>query len=341
MLWLFSILQISDTSGNIKIKDQDVVISGNVNGDVSIENGSLVILEEGEVKGSVSVFGDSCNIFGKIRGNLSAISKSIVIKGSIYGDVSLIGLLVKIKENGYINGNVSIVAANFENKGEIEGEKSIISINSLPFVLQNNKIKFERKLDKRISILILLLSLFVITFLIFLFSKRKIDEFFERFRQNPLKTIITGLAILLIIIPILPIVLFLVFGFVLLAFTLALIVGSIALIITIIGIIILPFYLIAILVVLLIIIFLTLLAIPIYVIIALLLIAIGLTYGIVIIGKLIAKNDYLAYAFGFFILAVLTTLSYIFPYISPIYFVFLTLLVIMGLGLIKNKKFSL
>jgi len=222
MLWIIHFIEIKDTTGSISFEKEDVLIVGEVKGDVSISEGSLIITDSANIVGSVSIFGDSLIIKGNVKGDVSGVCNKIIISGNIKGDVALIGKYVK--NDGYLNGDLSVIALNFENNGKIEGEKRIISPRALPYLLKENEEKHqkEKNIHFKIRELIFILSMIILTIITFLISRALISNLFEKLYENPIRTTIVGVIFVLLFFPIM-----------------------IFLIISILGILLIPIYLIA------------------------------------------------------------------------------------------------
>jgi len=222
MLWIIHFIEIKDTTGSISFEKEDVLIVGEVKGDVSISEGSLIITDSANIVGSVSIFGDSLIIKGNVKGDVSGVCNKIIISGNIKGDVALIGKYVK--NDGYLNGDLSVIALNFENNGKIEGEKRIISPRALPYLLKETEENHqkEKNIHFKIRELIFILSMIILTIITFLISRALISNLFEKLYENPIRTTIVGVIFVLLFFPIM-----------------------IFLIISILGILLIPIYLIA------------------------------------------------------------------------------------------------
>ena len=299
MIWIIYFLEIKDTTGSISFEKEDVVIVGNVKGDVSVSEGSLIITNSANVVGSVDVFGDSLIIQGNIKGDVSGICNRIIISGNITGDVSLIGKYVK--NEGHVNGDLSVIALNFEDKGNIKGEKIIISSRALPYLLKESEKKHqeEKKILSKIKIgefifILLIIALVIITFLI---SRVLIPKLFEKLYENPIRTIIVGVTFVLLFIPII-----------------------LLLIISILGI----------------------LLIPIYLVFCIALLLISLTFGLILIGRIISRNytnDFKNMIIGISIIVTLFLLKFVSSYvpylnilIPLIFYSFIFSITTIGLG---------
>lgn len=311
MLWIIHFIEIKDTTGSISFEKEDVLIVGEVKGDVSISEGSLIITDSANIVGSVSIFGDSLIIKGKVKGDVSGICNKIIISGNIKGDVALIGKYVK--NDGYLNGDLSVIALNFENNGKIEGEKRIISPRALLYLLKENEEKHQKEKNIHFKIIhfkirepIFILSMIILSIITFLISRALIPNLFEKLYENPIRTTIVGVIFVLLFFPIM-----------------------IFLIISILGILLIPIYLIA--------------------CIALLLIS--YTFGLILVGRIISRdyvNDVKNMIIGISIiiaLFLLKSISIYVPYLdilmAIIFYSFIFTITTIGIGSVLRLVFKI
>jgi hypothetical protein len=215
MIYILYLFEIKDTTGNINVENENVVVVGNVKGDISVSEGSLIVLDSAKIKGSISVFGDSLVIMGNVKGDVSAVCNKIIINGDMEGDVSLVGKYVQ--NNGNIEGNLSVVAINFENKGNVEGEKNIISLKALPYILKHKESK-KHTFKYKLSDIFLVLSILILSMITFLISRPILPKLFDKLYENPIRTIITGIIFVILFIPILLLLIISILGILLIPF---------------------------------------------------------------------------------------------------------------------------
>ncbi len=308
-------IEVKDTTGDINVSKQTLIITGNVKGDVLVGDGSLIVQKGSSVKGDILIYGDSAIISGKVNGDAVLFCDKVIISDTLLGDVVVLSKSLMIDSSAFVKGDVVIVAPEFQNNGKIEGEKIVISFSALPELLRRLKVEVGKdKESKRPELrfnfktnalsflfdIIFIIILLITTFLTFLISRGFIPKMFEKLYENPLRTIVTGLVAILLIIPIL-----------------------ILLAISIIGILLIPVYLI----------FLTAFFL------------ISLTFGFIFIGRLIlsnlnkSANDILAYFIGLVIVILLYLAEHLAYYVDYLDLIagmivssFIITLITIGLG---------
>jgi cytoskeletal protein CcmA (bactofilin family) len=186
--WGASVVVNGEVKGDANISAGSIVVIGNIGGDVNLSAGAVVI--DATVGGDLTASAGSIKCSGDISGDVSLTAGQVDLSATVAGNATLNGI-VKIHPQAVINGNLY-----YSPKTELHiADGAIVKGEQIIQIPEKEKFDWTGYIFNKIWFFIALL---VIGLFLFLFYKPGYRQIITDLTQKPLKDLLFGLCIFII-----------------------------------------------------------------------------------------------------------------------------------------------
>ena len=195
-------VRINDEAENLAVIANNVVINGNINGNVIINATNVTISKEANINNDIIIFSNNnINVEGNINSNLISYAKNINIQGTIVGDLRCEVETLTFNDKSNVKGKIYVKSINEINLPSKYTNKEIIKLDKYKN-MTTHEIDFLNV--ARVSIILALIS-----------TKTKIiSNMVCNVKNHPIKTLLIGFGMIVLSIIIMTVLFIItIFGF--------------------------------------------------------------------------------------------------------------------------------